>query len=137
MPFCCGAIVVALAGCTTSDDRYGRSTGRYIDDKKIASEVRDTLQEDPLYKFRQVHVAAYRGTVQLSGFALNDAHKQRAGELAARVPGALAVENNISIAPDPYPQDRYARDTNHTATSEGRVPVRDRQNTENPPNPDR
>jgi hypothetical protein len=140
-PACLGAFVLGLAGCATPEDRYGRSAGRYIDDKAVASEVKDALQEDPLYKFGQVHVAAYRGTVQLSGFALNDAHRQRAGEIASRIPGAVAVENNISIAPEnPYPRDLHSRDTDQQRTEEGRQPVRDRQDTSERPitdSPDR
>ena len=125
-PLCLGAIVVGLMGCTSAENRYGRSTGRYIDDKKIASEVKDALHQDPLYKFGQVHTAAYRGTVQLSGFVLNDAAKQRAGEVATRIPGVQAVENNISLAPDPL----HTRDTDESRAAEGRQPVREKQNTD-------
>jgi osmotically-inducible protein OsmY len=125
-PLCLGAIVIGLMGCTSTENRYGRSTGRYIDDQKIASEVKDALQHDPLYKFGQVQTAAYRGTVQLSGFVLNDAQKQRAGDLATRVPGVFAVENNISIAPDPL----HARDVDESRTKEGRQPVRERETTD-------
>jgi hypothetical protein len=125
-PLCLGAVVLTLIGCTSTENRYGRSAGRYSDDKKIASEVKDALQHDPLYKYGQVHTAAYRGTVQLSGFVLNDAQKQRAGEVATRIPGVLAVENNISLAPDPL----HARDTDESASKEGRQPVREKESTD-------
>jgi hypothetical protein len=125
-PLCLGALVVTLMGCASSENRYGRTTGRYIDDKKIASEVKDALHHDPLYKYGQVHTAAYRGTVQLSGFVLNDAQKQRAGEVATRIPGVLAVENNISLAPDPL----QARDMDESRTKEGRQAVREKQSTD-------
>lgn len=125
-PLCLGTLVITLIGCTSAESRYGRSSGRYIDDKKIASEVKDALQHDPLYKFGQVHTAAYRGTLQLSGFVLDEAQKQRAGEIASRTPGVVAVENNISLAPDPL----RARDTDEARTNEGRQPVREKQSTE-------
>ena len=128
-PLWLGALVLTLVGCTSTENRYGRSEGRYIDDRKIASAIKNDLQQDPLYKFGQVYVTAYRGTVQLSGFALNEAQKQRAAEVALRTPGVASVENNISLAPADW--DR-ARDIDNTRTNEGRQPVREKQTTTEP-----
>jgi osmotically-inducible protein OsmY len=118
---------LGLAGCNTPDDRSGRSTGRYIDDKKVAAQVRHELRHDPLYKYREVNVTAYDGTVQLSGFAINEDQRRRASEIASRIPGALAVENNISIVPDrSYRGDFRTRDRYDSGTNDTRQPVRDR-----------
>ena len=122
-PLCLGALILGSSGCMTADERHGRSAGRYIDDKAIAAEVKDVLEDDPLYKFDQLHVDAYRGTIQLSGFALNDAQKERAREIASSVRGVLGVENNISIVAEP----KYSRDLDESRTIEGRQPARDPQ----------
>lgn len=84
-----------LAGC--AGDRYSRSTGEYIDDKSLNSRVRSALNDNPNYKFDDVNVTSFRGKVQLSGFVNTEEQKQRAGEVAANVPGAKGVENNITV----------------------------------------
>jgi osmotically-inducible protein OsmY len=106
-------MLITLTACVEPSTRH-RSTGRYIDDKAIAARVEDALEDDPLYKYDHIRAAVYRGTVQLNGFALNEAQKQRAGEIASHVAGVLSLENNISIAPEPA----RVRDANDTSAAE-------------------
>src|SRR5437867_5369453 len=82
---------VLLAGCS---GQYDRSAGRVIDDRGITAKVRSNLNNSPVYKFPYVKVAAYNGTVQLSGFVSKDEQKNEAVELARRVPGVTDVINN-------------------------------------------
>ena len=96
--FLLGVSVVALtglAGCAGS--RYERSTGEYIDDKALTSRVKGALADHPQYKFEEVHVVAFKGTVQLSGFVNTTTQKRQAKDIVEKVQGVKEVENNITV----------------------------------------
>jgi hyperosmotically inducible protein len=86
---------VVLMGCTGS--RYERSTGEYIDDKALNSRVKSALSENPEYKFGDVNVTSFKGTVQLSGFVNSSDQKKTAASIAEKVQGVKSVENNITV----------------------------------------
>ncbi|HEY5297340.1 MAG TPA: BON domain-containing protein [Verrucomicrobiae bacterium] len=88
-------VVTTFTGCAGS--RYDRSTGQYIDDKSITSRVNDALNDNAEYKFSDVNVTAFRGTVQLSGFVDNSDQKDKAGQIAKQVQGVKDVQNNITV----------------------------------------
>ncbi len=90
-----------IAGCTHPGNQYTRSTGEYIDDHGIASRVKSALKDDAVYKYEDVNVTSFRGTVQLSGFVPTDEQKTRAADLASHVQGVLQVQNNITLTPKP------------------------------------
>ncbi len=96
---CLGASLVAGAAAFTgcAGDKYNRSTGEYIDDKSLDVRVKSALGDNPEYKFGDVNVTAYRGTVQLSGFVNTSDQKSRAGQIAKGVEGVKEVQNNISV----------------------------------------
>jgi hyperosmotically inducible protein len=73
-----------------------RTAGEAVDDKALASRVHDTLHGNPEYKFDDVAVAAYKGTVQLSGFVDTSDQKMKAGDIAKQVPGTKDVQNDIA-----------------------------------------
>jgi osmotically-inducible protein OsmY len=85
-----------ITGCTT-EQRSGRTTGEYIDDKTLNTRVRGALDDSAEYKFPDVKVESFRGTVQLSGFVATAAQKGRAGEIAKNVRGVANVDNKISV----------------------------------------
>ncbi|MGH7950384.1 MAG: BON domain-containing protein [Limisphaerales bacterium] len=89
------AAVLTVTGCAGS--RYDRSTGEYIDDKSITMRAKDALSDNPDYKFGDVNVASYRGTVQLSGFVDTQDQKSRAGDIVKNVQGVKDVVNNITV----------------------------------------
>lgn len=82
-------------GC--AGDRYHQSTGEQIDDHAISMRVKSALSNDALYKYEDVAVKTFKGTVQLSGFVDTSSQKSRAGDLAKAVEGVKAVENNIAV----------------------------------------
>ena len=84
-----------LTGC--AGDRYQQSTGEHIDDSATTSRVKSALGKDTVYKYPDVKVSTFKGTVQLSGFVNQRAQKDRAGDLAKNVPGAKDVVNNITV----------------------------------------
>lgn len=87
--------VAGLTGC--AGNQSDRSTGQYIDDKSLTMRVHHALASNPDYKFNDVNVTVFRGTVQLSGFVNNSDQKSRATDIAKNVQGVRDVEDNISI----------------------------------------
>jgi osmotically-inducible protein OsmY len=89
------AAVGTFVGC--AGNQNDRSTGQYIDDKTLQHQVRDALNDNGEYKFDNVNVTVYRGTVQLSGFVQTSDQKSRAKDIAKDVQGVTDVENNITV----------------------------------------
>ena len=89
------ATVTGVTGC--AGDRYHESTGEGIDDTATTGRVKSALSDDAEYKYPDVHVTTFKGTVQLSGFVDNRAQKSRAETLAKNVNGVKEVVNNISV----------------------------------------
>jgi osmotically-inducible protein OsmY len=85
--------VTGLTGCNTG----GRTTGTYIDDRKVASRVKGALNDAPVYKFPNVDVSSFNGTVQLNGFVATPDQKQQAAQIASRVEGVKQLVNNITV----------------------------------------
>ena len=81
----------------TVKDKTDRSAGEYIDDKSLTARVSAALRDNAEYKFEEVGIVAFTGTVQLSGFVNTAGQKDRAGEIAKQVPGVANVVNNISV----------------------------------------
>lgn len=93
--FLATATIVGVTGC--AGDRYNQSTGEHIDDAATTGRVKDALGSDAMYKYSDVKVTTFKGTVQLSGFVDNRDQKSRAGTLAKNTAGVKEVENNITI----------------------------------------
>lgn len=89
--------MLVLLGCSST--RYERTTGEFIDDKRLVGRVKHSLNAQPVYKYPDVKVQTYRGVVQLSGFVATEAQKEAATEIAERTRGVAKVENDIMIAP--------------------------------------
>jgi osmotically-inducible protein OsmY len=86
--------VVGMTGC--AGDRYHESTGEYVDDTALTARVKSALGDDS-YKYPDVKVTSFKGTVQLSGFVDDKAQKERAGTIAKGVQGVKDVDNNITV----------------------------------------
>ncbi len=95
---CLGLATIAVTtftGC--AGNQYDRSTGEYIDDKSLTVRVNDALHQNSEYKFSDVNVDAFRGTVQLSGFVNTSDQKSKAAEIAKGVQGVKDVQNKITV----------------------------------------
>jgi len=88
-------VVTTTSGC--AGDKYNRSTGQYIDDKSLVMRVKRALNDNPEYKYSDVNVDAFRGTVQLNGFVNTSDQKSKAEELAKSVQGVEKVVNNLTV----------------------------------------
>ena len=89
------AVTAVTTGC--APHRYSRSTGEYIDDKALVSRVHGALRDNPEYKFKDVGVSVFRGTVQLNGFVNTRDQKELAANIARQVAGVREVDNNITV----------------------------------------
>ncbi len=67
----------------------------YVQELREASG--DALHHDNVYKFPEVKVSTFKGTVQLSGFVNQTEQKDRAENLAKGTPGVREVVNNITV----------------------------------------
>lgn len=84
-----------LTGCQKQP--VERTSAEQQDDEKLASQVKATFASSNSFKFPDVQVAAFKGTVQLSGFVVSEDQKTAAENLAKTVAGVSSVENKISI----------------------------------------
>jgi len=92
------AAVMTFAGCKT-EPKDGRSAGLVTDDKHVTERVKESLDSEPVYKFTDVDVRTFAGTVQLSGFVMTQGQKNRAQEIAQHTQGAREVVNGITLKP--------------------------------------
>src|SRR5437763_242117 len=86
---------VGVTGCAGS--RTQESTGEHIDDAATTGRVKSALASDSVYKYPDVKVTTFKGTVQLSGFVNTSAQKSRAADLAKNTTGVKDVVNNITV----------------------------------------
>lgn len=63
----------------------------------VTTKVKTKLLTDKKVDGLDVNVDTYQDTVLLSGFVRSSEEKERAGLLAAQVPGVKAVENNLTV----------------------------------------
>ena len=119
------ATVTSFTGCATGE----RSTGQYIDDRATASRVKSELKHNPIYKFEEVSVNAYRGVVQLNGWVTQAEQKQIAEQIAKNTEGVLDVMNNLALKPQfqLVPGSAGGTSTNTTTEVKG-TGARDQQN---------
>ena len=97
------AAVVGFIGCAsdnTDNDSHKRTAGRYLDDKVLVQKVKSALDDSEVYKFPDVKVNTYEGTVQLTGFVDTAEQKQKAEEIARNVRGVSNVQNQIALKSD-------------------------------------
>jgi osmotically-inducible protein OsmY len=91
-PVAAGLLATGCAG-----DRYHESTGEGIDDAAITTRVKHALGKDSDYKYDDVHVTTFKGTVQLSGFVVSRDAKNHADELAKNTDGVKSVTDSIDV----------------------------------------
>ncbi len=91
------AVVTGVTGCHTQ----GRTAGTYIDDRMVSSKVKGALDKAPVYKYPNVDVSTFNGTVQLNGFVDTQPQKDQAAQIAAQVQGVKQLVNNITVQPSP------------------------------------
>src|SRR5580704_12738030 len=94
---CVSPIVAGLMVSGCAGDSYHVSTGESIDDTATTARVKSALGKDSQYKYEDVHVTTFKGTVQLSGFVNSTDAKSHALELAKNTEGVQNVQDEISL----------------------------------------
>ncbi|MBP6251188.1 MAG: BON domain-containing protein [Rubrivivax sp.] len=89
--------VLTTAGCAVS--RGQQTTGAYIDDATITSQVKSRMLDNPNVAGTSISVETLNGTVMLSGFAKNATEKSTAERIARDVNGVKSVKNEIAVRP--------------------------------------
>lgn len=82
-------------GCAAT--KKSESTGQYVDDATITAKVKAEIFKDPALKVNQIGVETYKGVVQLSGFVDSRDNVNKAGDIAAGVPGVVSVKNDLIV----------------------------------------
>lgn len=73
------------------------AVGEYVDDATITTRVKARFAEDSRVSAMRISVETMKGEVLLSGFVRNQDEKERAADIASRVPGVNKVRNNIVV----------------------------------------
>jgi hyperosmotically inducible periplasmic protein len=89
--------VLTAAGCAVS--RGQQTTGAYIDDATITSQVKSRMLDNPKVAGTSISVETLNGMVMLSGFAKNSVEKDTAERIARDVNGVKSVKNEIAVRP--------------------------------------
>ena len=89
------ALSVGMMGCQSTPTQA--SASEYVDDAGLTARVKSALLADPKVSGLAINVETFKGRVQLSGFANNEAERKRAHEVAHGVDGATTVINDILL----------------------------------------
>ena len=91
----CIGVVTAFLGCAATQTR--ESTGQYVDDTVITTNVKAAIFNESTLKTMQINVKTFKGVVQLSGFVDSAENVSKAGEIARRVENVVSVQNDLLV----------------------------------------
>jgi osmotically-inducible protein OsmY len=89
--------LLTTAGCAVS--RGQETTGAYIDDGTITTQIKSRMLNDPAVAGTSISVETLNGTVMLSGFAKSESEKAAAERIARDVNGVKSIKNGIAVRP--------------------------------------
>ncbi|MCM0607399.1 MAG: BON domain-containing protein [Ideonella sp. WA131b] len=90
-------VLLVTAGCAVS--RGQQTTGAYLDDASITTQVKSRMLSNPDVAGTSISVETLNGTVMLSGFAKSALERNTAERIARDVNGVRSVKNEITIRP--------------------------------------
>ena len=89
--------LITASGCAVT--RGQETTGAYIDDATITTQVKSRMLDNPNVAGTSISVETLNGTVMLSGFAKNTTEKDTAERIARDVNGVKSVKNQVIVRP--------------------------------------
>lgn len=95
----CIAVPTLLAVTACSVTSKQSTVGEYVDDSTTTGRVQAGLLKDNSVSAVRINVETLKGVVMLSGFAVSEAEKKRASEIASSVPHVKEVRNSIVVQP--------------------------------------
>ncbi len=90
-------VVLSATGCAVT--RGQQTTGAYVDDSVITTQVKSRMLEDKNVAGTSISVETLNGTVMLSGFAKSAMERSTAERIARDVNGVKSVKNEIAVRP--------------------------------------
>ncbi len=88
-------MLTTVAGCASTPTQ--ESTGQYVDDTVITTNVKAAILDEPTLKSAEINVETFKGVVQLSGFVRSEANIETAIRVARRVKGVKSVKNDMRL----------------------------------------
>lgn len=89
------ALMALSLGCASTAKQEG--TGEYVDDSVITTKVKTMLFNEDSLKSGEINVETFKGVVQLSGFVSSQANINKAVEVARKVNGVKAVNQDMRV----------------------------------------
>lgn len=88
-------MLTAVVGCASTATQ--ESTGQYVDDTMITTNVKAAILHEPSLKVAEINVETYKGAVQLSGFVRSQANIATAIQVTRGVNGVRSVKNDMRV----------------------------------------
>lgn len=96
IPALLGALMLAATvGCASTPT--AESTGEYIDDTVLTTNVKAAMVNQPELNASEINVETFKGTVQLSGFVSSQADIDKAVAAARSINGVKSVTNDMRL----------------------------------------
>ena len=83
-----------FSGCATMT---GRTTGEYIDDASITTEVNAIIVKDPDAQYLKIDVSSTNGNVVLAGFIHDKKAEERIVAKIRQIKGVKSVKSNLKV----------------------------------------
>ncbi len=101
-----------VVGVVSVNNRLKVRTDEPFTDRRVESRVQNALVRDPYIDRYDITVDVINGVANLYGTVDSYFEKAQADDVAARVSGVVAVDNNIAVedVSDPYLYDPYVED---------------------------
>ncbi|NMM37911.1 MAG: BON domain-containing protein [Glaciimonas sp.] len=88
-------MLTTLVGCASTSTH--ESTGQYVDDTVITTNVKAAILNEPSLKVTEINVETFKGTVQLSGFVRSQDNANTAVKITRAVKGVKSVQNDMRL----------------------------------------
>ena len=88
-------MLTTMVGCAST--RSQESTGQYVDDTVITTNVKAAILNEPSLKVAEINVETFKGVVQLSGFVRSEDNIATAIRVARRVKGVRLVKDDMRL----------------------------------------
>ena len=88
-------MLTTVVGCASTPTQ--ESTGQYVDDTVITTNVKAAILDEPTLKSAEINVETFKGVVQLSGFVRSEANIETAIRVTRRVKGVKSVKNDMRL----------------------------------------
>ena len=90
-------VLLSATGCAVT--RGQETTGAYVDDARITTQIKSRMLADTNVAGTSISVETLNGTVMLSGFAKSSFERATAEKIARDVNGVMVVKNEIAVRP--------------------------------------